>query len=243
MKSYCKDEEQERARQEFYANCAYHFGFENWRVYFHQMKEILPRDNAGATVGGRDGRPSKRVRYGERAKLMEREVNSAPFEWLDQRGIIDEVQADAGHRARADFEGSQVSALKSVAFGDAGGGGFGLRPISDYCIDCQRAVDGLRRGMPPASMKLLEDLLFHDRWLWDGLKAKERKPVYEEIKVALDYAGLYYGLMPVAAFEKKWPTRFPWYDKRAVDGVRELHRSMAKSKATPYPAKEEEKTD
>lgn len=224
-----RGEEFERKRREFYANCAYHFNFENWRIYFHRYQK-LDRDEKGETVGGRDGRPAKKLRYGPREKIMERDINAAAFEWLDGRNLLDDVQLTAGYRARADMEGAQVSTVKSVDF-EASGGGFGSRLVADYTIDCMRYVERLKASMPPSRFRVLEELLLHDRWFWDGLKGKERRDVYDRIRLSLDYAAMFYGLLWPVEFEQRHKDEFPWHDKRAREGKQELYRAMSRAKA------------
>lgn len=229
---YQRDEDFERRRREFYANCAYHFEFENWRIYFHRY-EKLDRDEKGETVGGRDGRPAKKLRYGPREKIMERDINAGALEWLDGRNLLDDVQITAGYRARADMEGAQVSTLKSADL-EASGGGFGTRLVADYTIDCMRYVERLKASMPPSRFRVLEELLLQDRWLWDGMKGKERRAVYDRIRLSLDYAAMFYGLLWPVEFEQRHKDEFPWHDKRARDGKKELYRAMSRANSTPF---------
>jgi hypothetical protein len=224
-----RGEEFERKRREFYANCAYHFNFENWRIYFHRYQK-LDRDEKGETVGGRDGRPAKRLRYGPKEKIMERDINAGALEWMDGRNLLDDVQITAGYRARADMEGAQVSTLKSADL-EASGGGFGTRLVADYTIDCMRYVERLKASMPPSRFRVLEELLLHDRWLWDGLKGKERRDVYDRIRLALDYAAVFYGLLWPVEFEQRHKEEFPWYDRRAREGKMEFYRAMVRAKS------------
>lgn len=225
---YIRENDFEKQRQDFYWACAWIFEFDGWNVTNHQIKEVMARDKAGNVIAGRDGRQSKKTRYGDRAKIMEREVNSAPFEFMQARNMLDQVQIAAGQRVRADFEGAQISALKSADLAAVGGGGFGARPVSDFVIDCQKSIAGLRKSMPAISFRTLEDVVFLDRWLWDGAKGKHRKEIYDRIRVALDYAALHLELIPLAEFKRKWP-KHPT-DRRAADGQMELQRSIVRAK-------------
>lgn len=189
-----------------------------------------PRDVAGSSREPPDGK--RRSAYaGEGAEAPVPTLSGralAPLEYLEARHILaDRPPKDAGkqqlafadgaerrrliaaRRIRDTFEGAEVSSLRSVDLMIAARGGPGIRPTSDFMLDCQRELRRLDNAMPVGLMSLLEDVVHHDRFVWRGLgTVSKRRRVYDDIKRALDLACWCYGMVGGDDVDRRWPESF-----------------------------------
>lgn len=198
---YRGDPEKERRRAEFYAQCAFHFGFTGWTRT--QPAEVLGKP-------GRDGTRELIEKYGHHAIASFRNNMAHPVEFFEAsprllqdkraraKGKKEEHLAGAERRrvrlARWWHEiklGSQITPLGAVDAGAVGGGGgFGPRTPADHAVDCIRKVVEIEALMPARILSTLNACLFEGRFVFDLPKKKERETVLDQIRLGLDFVAL-----------------------------------------------------
>ena len=157
------------------------------------------------------------------------EASSAPLENLiftnklvarSEHPDIAYIRADAGFQFRADCHMAQVSGLSAKPISDSAGGG-GLKILlADNKLMAMDSLGRLRTAMGIKQFKLLEDVVWADRWLFTvapprGSGAKRaamesamnqrNDRIVEQLLCCLDAAAVHYGLINVEAFRSRWP--------------------------------------
>jgi hypothetical protein len=151
---YARKDEFEDQRDRFYNRCAKVFKWEGWDSLgldsdsddlFIARMEILDAPLPREGFGGR----RREIAAIERARVIAINLSSSPFEWLashnkleeriDQAGIGN-IRFSAGIKLRDLMVGAEPSGLKSFNLeGSSGGGGVPVM-ISDFKLDCLRAL-------------------------------------------------------------------------------------------------------
>ena len=148
-------------------------------------------------------------------KVMMINENAAPLESLVASGRMEfrEDRPDQGllrisiaTRLRDTFEGAAITTLRSPDMDPSGGGG-GLRPVSDYKIDCQAMVIKIERGLSAASFRFLEDFCHRDVFLWRGVSRRDERSIIQRIHRALDEAGVVLGMLTADSVKLRWQRR------------------------------------
>lgn len=153
-----------------------------------------------------DGKPVEREKYGNPALNCERDNASDAMQWLVYRGHLNSrIEGDRndakleiawsegnGRRTTADrletmFQKATLTPLRSPDL-EAIPGGFGPRAVSTSKVTNMMMVQDVRNEMPPVLMKLLERILIGNEHVWHGLGKKRQAAVFEEIRLALDFA-------------------------------------------------------
>lgn len=185
------------------------------------MKKLTDRlkekRGAKASVPGRDGRPAQ-LRVISQQNSYPVIENAAPLEYLFSKGMLmlksDRTGAaarrySAGQRLRGLIEDAQISALKTPDLEGASGGSAPGRLPGEYKMDCILWLSILRGpeasgGLPAAVMRLLEDVVYFDRWIWEKTKGKRRGVVLMRICMSLDLLSVRFRMMTMADFNARW---------------------------------------
>lgn len=213
-------------------------GGNGWKPHDHGAPQEQP---------GRDDRGLALEVTSERGSPVTRARNNAaaPLEWLEYRHILRDSasrgtteaqrtwleeaegrRAEIARRLRDVFEGAQISPARAIDWMQAPGGSTGGRPVADYILDCQRELARLHTFVPAHLMALLERLLRHDEWVWEG--QKKRHVVYDEIRKALDFASVMYGRVSIGELEWRWPEPYGQEVYRRMRGAMHTGKVAAK---------------
>jgi hypothetical protein len=142
-------------------------------------------------------------------------VNTAPLEFLyfsrllatrDDPANAESIRYDVACRVRRLLEQAQVSGLQAQNL-NGGGGGAGQvrkRPISEQKAQFILELVELRRAIPMRELRLIEDVIYLDKWVWDGRTRKRRADILESVRKALDRAALYFERMSHRDFLMRW---------------------------------------
>lgn len=206
---YGREPDFEQRRIEFYSAMAAAFGWAEWRL----GSTITPiQGNAG-----RDGRPAEIASVG-----MDRAVpvitNIAPLEYLARKGLLQSKldthgaayrRLSAGQRLRSICEGAAISGLKAASLEGSSGGGMPGRLPGDYKMDCIRWLGELRganetTGLAPSPFSIIEDLVYHDIWVWEKVRADRRDRYMLRIHKALDELSVRFHMMTGRDFNARW---------------------------------------
>ncbi|NML73083.1 hypothetical protein HHL25_02980 [Rhizobium sp. S-51] len=208
---YGREPTLERRRGEFYAAMAKAYGWAEWK----QRPGKKEREIGGEP--GREGRPAHITRIGI-DQAFPVDTNAAPLEFLYTKGLLQTRndahgsayrRLSAGLRFRNLLEGSEICGLRAASFEGAGGGSStGLQP-GEYKMECIRFLSVMRGpesagGMPADLLSLLEDVVYFDRWTWEGRKGKQRDIMFDEIRKALDRVSVPLRLMTRSGFDQRW---------------------------------------
>lgn len=202
---YGRDPDFEARRNEFYAQMG----------KLHKWNRA-PRQGPEAPAG-RDGRPAQ-FRVVSRQNVYPVIENTAPLEYLFSKGLLsakrDETGASArrysaGQKLRGLIEDAQISGMKTPDLEGASGGGAPGRLPGEYKMDCIIWLSILRGpeadgGLPTAVVKLLEDVVYFDRWVWEKAKAERRGVVLMRICMALDLLSVRFRMITQEDFNARW---------------------------------------
>lgn len=227
---YAREPEHEARRAEFYAHCAFVFGFHGWLLDNPTVKMAVE-----IGFGGR----GRNIRLIDQDQVAPINVMAAPFEWLVATDKIEStldspgtglVRYTAGLRYRDDMEGAGLG-LRAQSYEGASGGGQPNRPPSDFRMDCIGTIADLRKIEDYA---VLEAVVWRDEWIWRqklnrslpegrsgrkhrrqrkartrALRELQRRMTRGILKVhrALDQAARFYGLMSAQEYDRRWKRR------------------------------------
>jgi hypothetical protein len=183
------------------------------RLRAYRRGDIDPVQH-GEDGAGFQGHVPLRIAGSFRGGATSINVNSAPLEFLyfsrllatpDDGSSAESIRYDAACRVRKALEQAQVNGLRGQNFNDSGGAGqVRNRPISEQKAMRILELARLREGMPLRDLKLLEDVVFLDKWIWDGRTRKRRSQILEDFRKALDRAAVHYGRMSDREFTSRW---------------------------------------
>lgn len=202
---YRQEPDQERRRAEFYAHMARVFEWDDWLL---ERQFVAVRNG----VSGRDGRPATVEFIDRHTRAIAINSSAAPLEWLASVGELEgrneaagtgTVRLNAGLRLREEIVGAEISALKSQNLQSSGGGGQG-RPVSDYKLDCIHSITMVQERVPAKLYAVLVELVYRDRWLWEGMSKKRRRRMIERIRRGLDKVAVCYGYMSMREVTDRW---------------------------------------
>lgn len=183
--TYGREPDQEARRARFYADCAWVFGFDGWRLNYDDK----PRKG------------EKEPGFGERTREIRQldvdasiNLASAPLEWLAAKGKL-ETHADAeGQRMvryavackiRDVCQGADYAGLKGQAYDGGGGGGSGGgRPVTDHMVDCLKIISDVRASMSPSLYLLLVTVVCQDEWVWERVKPSKKRQALSKAMAA-----------------------------------------------------------
>ena len=168
---------------------------------------------------GRDGRPAEFRGVG-RENVIPVILNAAPLEFLYSKGMLHgDLDAhgaayrrfSAGQRLRGIFEGAEISGLKAANLEGASGGGMPGRLPGEYKMDCIRWLAELRgpdrvHAIRPGLFKLLEAVIYEDRWVWESVRQDRQKSVILRLHKALDLLSVRFQMMAARDFNARWAT-------------------------------------
>lgn len=202
-------------------------GFEDRIKAIRESKTRLAELNKrlAETSPGRGGRGAD-ILMATRQRVLALDKNAAPFENLSANDMLStskdpdgfaQSRFSTGMRLRDLFIGAEVKRLQSVDLGGVATGG-PPAPVGDYKIDCMKALKRARTTLSSARpsprfkayhrdfslFTLLEDLIYRDRWVLDGLRKSERDTVLERIHFALDVLALEWGYITPEGFRRRW---------------------------------------
>ncbi|KQS95364.1 hypothetical protein [Rhizobium sp. Leaf386] len=214
---YGRDPDFENRRNQFYAAMA--------KAY---ERREAPKVTEVDVRAGRDGRPAEIASIG-RERAMPVITNSAPLEYLFSKGMLqtkDDTHGaayrrlSAGQRLRSIWEGAQISGLKAANLEGSSGGGAPGRLPGEYKMDCIWWLSELRGhnqtpGLEQSQFSMVEDLVFHDVWLWEKFRADRRERVILKLLKALDDLSVRFHMMEKRDFNARW------YPARRSGGVQE----------------------
>lgn len=226
---YGREPALERRRGEFYSAMAKTFGWAEWK------QRPAKKERAAGGEPGRDGRPAHITRIGI-DQAFPVDTNAAPLEFLYAKGLLqtrDDVHGSAyrrlsaGLRLRSLLEGAEICGLRAASLDGAGGGSsIGLQP-GEYKMECIRFLSVMRGpenagGMPADLLKLLEDVVYCDRWTWEGRKGKQLAMMLDEIRKALDRVSVPLRLMTKSGYDQRWHRQ----NARSVSGKSPIGQSV-----------------
>ncbi|MHC2526128.1 hypothetical protein [Rhizobium leguminosarum] len=218
---YGRGPEFEARRNEFYAALAKAHG---WEAKVKAVDDIAVR-------AGRDGRPAEIASIG-RERAVPIITNTAPLEYLYSKGLLqgkDDAggaanrRLNAGQRLRSISEGAQISGLKAANLEGSSGGGIPGRLPGDYKMDCIRWLSELRGanqtpGLEQSPFSIVEDVVVHDVWLWEKVRADRRDRVIMRLLKALDELSVRFHMMTMRDFNARWyPARRPAEEQGSPD--------------------------
>ncbi|EJB02917.1 hypothetical protein Rleg9DRAFT_1732 [Rhizobium leguminosarum bv. trifolii WSM597] len=208
---YGRDDDFEHRRAVFYAAMAKAYGWEEWKI--GSRHSVSPP----VAMAGRDGRKAEIASIGrERATPII--TNSAPLEYLFSKGWLQgkndapgaaHRRLNAGQRLRSIWEGAQISGLKAANLEGSSGGGVPGRLPGEYKMDCIRWLSYLRGsnktpGLEQSEFSMVEDVVFHDVWLWEKVRADRRDRVILKLLKALDDLSVRFHMMTMRDFNARW---------------------------------------
>lgn len=233
---YRRSDEFEARRREFYTSMARVYGFEGW-------KPAPTRYRPPAEPAGRNGSRSRRERYGDPALAQFRDPNidaAHALRWKPEL-LNSEIappatdtkcddafyEGEVRRRALDDldrlFFGAELSPLRSVDLEAVPSGGFGPRIVSDYKLDCQRAIQDMRNEIPPAAMALIERVVVRGEFIWEVPSKKARIILLQELRMALDFAAWSLGLdgkgrpeMTKDDLRRRWPEADEYFRQKIL---------------------------
>lgn len=203
---YGRDADFERRRGEFYAAMAKAFGWADWNT------SATYKDGVGDVLAGRDGHPVKMRLIGKGTAYPINE-NSNPLEHLAFSNLLataaDSPRAglsrlEAGLRLRDLISASQISSLKTANLEGASGGMAMGKPPSQHKIEAIHDMIWLRGNIPADDMKLLEDVVFFDVWVWRKVRADRRSAMILRVQRALDLLAVQFRLLTIQEFNARW---------------------------------------
>lgn len=201
-------------------------GFEDRIKAMREGRKLAELDKRLAEAEpGRGGRGAD-VLLATRQRVLALDKNAAPFENLSANDMLSthkdpdgfaQSRFSTGMFLRDLFIGAEVKRLQSVDLDGVATGG-PPAPVGDYKIDCMKALDrsklALSNARPSPRFRiyhrefslfgLLEDLVYRDRWVLDGLRKSEREAVLERVHFALDVLALEWGYVTPEAFRGRW---------------------------------------
>ncbi len=203
---YGRDPDFENRRNQFYAAIE--------KAYERREASKVPEVDLRA---GRDGRPAEIASIG-RERVMPVITNSAPLEYLFSKGMLQTKddshgaayrRLSAGQRLRSIWEGAQISGLKAANLEGSSGGGAPGRLPGEYKMDCIWWLAQLRGanqtpGLEQSLFSMVEDLVFHDVWLWEKFRADRRDRVIVKLLKALDDLSVRFHMMEKRDFNARW---------------------------------------
>lgn len=203
---YGREPDFERRRGEFYTAMAKAFGWADWKT------GAVYKDGVGDALAGRDGQPLKMRLIGKGTAYPINE-NSNPLEHLAFSNLLatdaDSPRAglsrlEAGLRFRDLMAASQISSLKTANLEGASGGMAMGKPPSQHKIEAIHDMIWLRDNIPADDMKLLEDVVFFDVWIWKKVRADRRSATILRVQRALDRLAVQFRLMTIQEFNVRW---------------------------------------
>lgn len=223
------------SRARFYAMCAREFGFEGWCFNREESSEPIKP--------GRDGRPSEVEKYGSPGIASFRDNAADAMQWLILKGHLnsrvvgphtDEALeiAWAEGRGRINtanelaelFETAELTPLRSPDLESVPSGTFGPRTIGMKKLQAMKAVQDLRRDIPPLCMGLLEAIICRNDFLWAGLPKKDAENLFQAIRASLDFAAWSLNQYNPRAeiteevMIQRWPWTEQWFIARRLRG-------------------------
>ncbi|QIO64805.1 hypothetical protein [Rhizobium leguminosarum] len=210
---YGREPDFEARRNEFYAAMA----------KVHQWEKDQKPEPVQEFRAGRDGRPAEIASIG-RERAVPIITNTAPLEYLYSKGLLqgkDDAHGaanrrlNAGQRLRTISEGAQISGLKAANLEGSSGGGIPGRLPGEYKMDCIRWLSELRGAFQTPRLEqslfsMVEDVVVHDVWLWEKVRADRRDRVIMKLLKALDELSVRFHMMTMRDFNARWyPVRQP----------------------------------
>lgn len=204
---YGREPDFENRRNEFYALMA----------QVHRWTEKPVAEAAPDSRAGRDGRPAEIASMG-RERAVPVITNTAPLEYLFSKGLLQgkkdapgaaHRRLNAGQRLRSIWEGAQISGLKAANLEGSSGGGMPGRLPGEYKMDCIRWLSELRganetTGLAQSPFSLVEDVVFHDIWVWEKVRADRREKLMIKLLKALDQLSVRFHMMTTRDFNARW---------------------------------------
>jgi hypothetical protein len=208
---YKRDDDFEQRRSEFYAAMAKVFEWEEWKMGVRHTVS-LPQVKAG-----RDGRKAEIASIG-RDRAMPVITNIAPLEYLFSKGLLqgkDDAHGAAyrrlstGLRLRSICEGAEISGLKAANLEGSSGGGVPGRLPGEYKMDCIRWLAELRGAyqtpkLEQSPFSMVEDVVYHDKWIWEKVRADRRDKLMQKLMKALDDLSVRFHMMTLRDFNARW---------------------------------------
>ncbi|UDF29346.1 UNVERIFIED_ORG: hypothetical protein LHK14_17810 [Roseateles sp. XES5] len=202
---YGRGPEFERRRLQFYTDLA------------KVLAQPAKREEKPVKISSRDGRPAEIASIGlDRA--MPVITNTAPLEYLFSKGLLQGKQdahgaayrrLSTGLRLRSICEGAEISGLKAANLEGASGGGSPGRLPGDYKMDCIKSLGELRgafeiTGLARSPFSIVEDLVYHDKWVWENVRSDRRERFMLKIHKALDELSVRFFMMSQGDFSERW---------------------------------------
>ncbi|EFO30121.1 hypothetical protein TRICHSKD4_3695 [Roseibium sp. TrichSKD4] len=226
---YARSEEFEVRRRKFYDMVERIYGQSINPYPKPFVSQFSERENKH---GGREGRPIDwRV---SRDSVVISDHNAAPFEWLmfsgkfeDNRYEEEAVAAEianfrwyAGLEFRKDMEKAQITLLRSPELDGVPNSGSGPRPIADVKLTAMMSLDRLQSSMSSYLYKILDDVVWLDKWLFRSpdkvqvikvdekaqrkVRASVDRTVLEKTLRALDHAAVHYNYLSFESLFSRW---------------------------------------
>lgn len=202
---YAREPEFERRRLQFYSDMA------------KALAEPPSKVEQAVKHSSRDGRPAEIASIGlERA--MPVITNTAPLEYLFSKGML-QGKRDAhgaayrrlstGLRLRSICEGAEISGLKAANLEGASGGGLPGQLPGEYKMECIKWLGDLRgafeiAGLAQSPFSIIEDLVYHDKWVWEKVRQDRRERFMLKVHKALDELSVRFCMMSQRDFNERW---------------------------------------
>ena len=196
-----------------------------------------------------DGRLVEIERYGDGRRDVRRNNAADALQWLTMKGHlnsrIDGPRNDkavelawAEGRGRINtatrlvelFEKAELTPLRSPDFEATPGGSFGPRHVSLTKLACMKAIHTIRQDIPPACIGILEAVICRNEFPWHGQKKAVEQVIYQEIRMALDFATWSLGKhhpkseMTEEELVRRWPDSHDWFVARRLAATTESFR-------------------
>jgi hypothetical protein len=203
---YGRSPDFECRRNEFYADLA---------KAFAGKKKV---DEKGyEPKAGRDGRRAEIAAIGK-DKAVPVITNIAPLEYLASKMLLQTKRdshgagyrrLSAGQRLRSICEGAAISGLKAANLEGSSGGGMPGRLPGEYKMDCIRWLGELRGaneifGLVRSPFSLVEDVVYHDKWVWENVRADRRERLMLKLHKELDRLSVKFRMMTTRDFNARW---------------------------------------
>ncbi|MCV9960768.1 hypothetical protein OIU34_02550 [Pararhizobium sp. BT-229] len=210
---YARDSEFERRRLQFYTDME--------KALKEEVRAPKKKVATGG-VSGRDGRKAELASIG-RERAMPVITNSAPLEHLFSKGMLQGKRdshgaayrrLSVGLRLRGICEGAEISGLRAANLEGASGGGMPGRLPGEYKMDCIRWLAELRganeiAGLAQSPFSIIEDLVYHDKWVWEKVRPDRRERFLLKIHRALDELSVRFYMMAERDFNARWHPEQP----------------------------------
>lgn len=188
-----------------------------------------------------DGRPVEIEKYGSPGIASYRNNAADSMHWLINAGHLNSrivgprtdraielawaegrTRVNTATRLAELFENAELTPIRSPDYESVPGGSSGSRYVGNTKLACMKIVQDLRRDIPPACMQRLETVIKENAAPWHGLKKKTQQSIYDEIRMALDFAAFaldqHHSKAEVTEeiLVQRWPAAQDWFTARRL---------------------------